>query len=361
MNRSTAMTFFRYILCAATIGATVHAHAQQPRIVVQHAGDVQVFHDLTEAITAAQNNADIYLSGGTFIALDGFALDKTLHFIGAGVHTDSTAATGATILTAGGSAYFRLTTGANGSSFRGIEFNTPGSNTCFGLGTGAGDQNVESVEFHRCVFWQRVALGAVTPAASSSAFTECIFHQVLSGYDATTAVTRCIFDYQAGTGAEITEFGTGGLSMLNCVCLGSRVGNSAGASVSNCVFTRTTAPFWQSNGMTITNNLLVSDALVSNMSSFTESGNILNVPVGTIFMGEGDTDYQFSDDLHLQSSCPGVGAGTDATDMGIYGTDSPYKEGAVPHTPHFIEVGIAPGTDVNGNLPVSVRVAAQAQ
>ena len=353
------MKHIQNLLCAAAIGATIQAHAQQPRIVVEHAGNVQVFTDLTEAITAAENNADLYLSGGTFIAPDGFALDKTLHFIGAGVHTDSTAATGATILTTSSSGYFRLTTGANGSSFTGVQFNTPTSNTCFGLGTGAGDQNVVSVEFLRCVFWQRVALGAVDPAASSSAFTECIFHAILYGYGATAQFTRCIFDYQAGTGAEITGFGTGGLTMLNCVCLGTRVGNCEGANVSNCVFTRTSAPFWQSGGMTMTNNLLVSDALVSNMSGFTESGNILNVPAATIFIGESDSDYQFSDDLHLQSTCPGVGAGTDGTDMGIYGTTSPYKAGAMPHTPYFRKVGIAPGTDVNGNLPVNVRVAAQ--
>src|SRR6188768_377394 len=111
------------LLCAAAIGATIHVHAQQPRIVVQHAGNAQVFTDLTEAITAAENNADLYLSGGTFIAPDGFALDKTLHFIGAGVHTDSTAATGATILSTSSSGFFRLTTGANGSSFTGVQFN----------------------------------------------------------------------------------------------------------------------------------------------------------------------------------------------------------------------------------------------
>lgn len=354
-----AMKQIHLFVCATAFGATIHAHAQQPRIVVDHAGAAQVYSDLAEAILAAENNADIYLSGGNFLVPGGFALDKTLHFTGAGVHGDSTNATGVTILSTTGNAYFRLTTGANGSSFNGIRFSTAGSNVCFGLGTGAGDQNVESVEFHRCVFQQRVQLGAVAPAASSSAFTECIFNNLLNGYDATAQFTRCIFDYQAGTGAEISGFSTGGLTMINCVGLGTRVGNCEGAHVSNSVFTRTTAPFWQSSGMTMTNNLLVSDALISNMSGFTESGNILNVPVGTIFVNEGDTDYQFSDDLHLQGTCPGVGAGTDGTDVGIYGTASPYKEGAIPHTPHFRQVGVAPGTDASGNVHVNVRLAAQ--
>ncbi|HEY0975855.1 MAG TPA: hypothetical protein VGE21_00175 [Flavobacteriales bacterium] len=347
------------ILLAGAIGLTASTQAQQARIVVQHAGNVQVFSDLTEAILAAPSNADLYLSGGSFNVPGGLALDKTLHFIGAGIHTDTSAATGGTVLTTGSSANFRLTTGANGSSFHGIRFNVPENSICFGLGTGAGDQNVVSVEFHRCQFQQGVALGAVAPAASSSAFVECIFNRTVYGADATAQFTRCIFDYQAGTGAEISGF-DGGLTMLNCVCLGTRVGNSVGAVISNCIFTRTSAPFWQSGGSTLTNNLLVSDDLVSNMSGHIASGNILNVPVGSIFVNEGDTDYQFSDDLHLQSTSAGVGAGTDGTDMGIYGTSSPYKDGAAPHVPHFQRVDVATGTDANGNLPLSVRAAAQA-
>lgn len=133
-----------------------------------------------------------------------------------------------------------------------------------------------------------------------------------------------------------------------------------GATIANCVFTRASAPFWQSNGATLTNNLLVSNTLVSNMTGETASGNILGIPVGSIFMSEGDDDYQFSDDLRLQAGCSGVGAGTDGTDIGIFGTSSPYKIGAMPHVPHYIRVAVAPGTDANGDLRVQVKVAAQA-
>lgn len=360
----TAMT--RNLLLLVLITTGLHAQAQQPRIVVQHAGNVQVFSDLTAAITAANANADLYLSGGSFLVPGGFALDKTLHFIGAGINPDSSGATGPTILTTDGSAYFRLTTGANGSSFTGIRFHTPGSSTCFGLGTGAGDQDVESVEFLRCVFQQGVILGAVEPAASSSMFTECIFHRTINGYDAQAQFSRCIFDYQAGTGAEISGFGpnepggVGQLTVVNCVGLGTRIGNSPEATVTNSVFTRTSAPFWQSNNASLHNNLLVSSELMSNMSTLDTIDNILGVPIGGIFQSEGDNYYQFSDNLHLLNNCPGVAAGTDGTDVGIYGSGTPYKDGALPHVPHFRQVQMGPGTDANGNLPVQVKVAAQA-
>lgn len=354
------MEQLKHILAGLLVGLSTVSVAQQGRIVVQHAGNVQVFTDLTEAILAAQPNADLYLSGGSFLVPGGFALDKTLHFIGAGVHPDTSGATGGTVLATGSTSFFRLTTGANGSSFHGIRFNVPASSVCFGLGTGAGDQDVVSVEFHRCQFQQGVNLGAVGVANSSSAFVECIFNRIVNGFDGSAQFTRCIFDYQAGTGAEISNFGVNGLVVLNSVCLGTRIGNSPGAVAENSVFTRTNAPFWQSGGMQIRNNVLVSGALTSNMSGFVESGNILSVPAGIIFQLEGDDNYQFSDDLHLQTICPGVGAGTDGTDVGIYGTDSPYKDGAAPHTPHFERIGCSGATNAAGDLPVRIRVAAQA-
>ncbi|HOZ40512.1 MAG: hypothetical protein IPO05_02730 [Flavobacteriales bacterium] len=343
------------------LGTVFMVQAQHSRIVIQHAGTVQVFSDLTAAITAAPNNADLYLSGGSFVLPTGFALSKTLHFVGAGIHTDSTNATGATIMTSvDGNSFMRLASAASGSSFTGIRFNMS-ANTAVGLGVSTVDQTVVSVEFSRCAFQQDVYVGVADPSGSSVAFTECIFNRRLLGADGAEAqLTRCILDYQAGTGAEVSGFDGGGLVLLNCVGLGTRIGNAGGATISNCVFTRTSAPFWQSGGSTLTNNLLVSSSLVSNMSGFIESGNILAVPVGTIFVSEGDTDYQFPDDLHLQSICPGINAGTDGTDMGIYGTSSPYKDGAVPSTPHFERVDVAPATDANGNLHVAVRVAAQA-
>jgi hypothetical protein len=343
------------LLCTA-----FSVRGQQARIVVQHAGNVQVFTDLSAAIVAAPNNADLYLSGGSFVLPTGFALDKTLHFVGAGVHTDSTNATGATIMTSvDGASFMRLASAASGSTFTGIRFNMR-ANTAVGLGISDVDQTVVSVAFTRCVFQQDVYVGVANPSSSSVAFVECVFHRRLLGADGAGAqLTRCILDHQAGTGAEVSGFAGGGLMMLNCVGLGTRVGNASGATISNCVFTRTSAPFWQSGGSTLTNNLLVSASLVSNMSGFVESGNILGVPIGNIFVNEGDDNYQFFDDLHLLGTCPGVGAGTDGNDMGIYGTDSPYKDGAVPNNPHLERIGVASSTNASGDLPVSIRARAQ--
>ncbi len=361
MNPITLTAMTRKLILLALIGTALHTQAQQARIVVQHAGNVQVFSDLTEAITAANPNAELFLGGGSYTLPAGFALSKTLHLIGAGIHPDSSGATGSTIICGGNS--FRLMSSASGSSFTGIWFNMTGINTSFQFGIGPEDQTVESVEFHRCRFQQNVNLGAVEPAAGSAQFVECVFHLQVNGYGSEGHFSRCIFDWVPSTSTgTINIFRPGGLYLNNSVILGGLIGNCEGATIQNCAFTRQNgAPFWQGNTSTISNCLIGYSDLTSNSPpSVVGSNNIMNVAIGTFFQNEGDDSFQFTDNLRLQAGSSGVGAGTDGTDIGIYGTDSPYKDGAMPHTPHFRRVDVAPGTDASGNLPVQVKVAAQA-
>jgi hypothetical protein len=344
------------LLCASI---TTRTSAQLPRIVVDGVGAPQVFSDLTEAILAAPENSNIYLSGGSFLVPGGFALDKTLHFVGAGVHTDSTNVTGATILCATGSAHFALTSGASGSSFTGIWFNTD-ANPTISLGTGAGDQVVTDVDFLRCMFKNGVRLGIEEPSGSTSAFTECIFHGWFVGMGGTSVVNRCIFDYTPGTGGTITIFRPIGLTLLNSVILGGKTDACENAVISNCVFTRQgSGAIWQSNNTTVSNCIFTHSLIFSNMTGGVENNNILNQPAASVFVNEADGQYQFTDDVHLAGGSPGAGAGSDGNDIGLYGSASPYKPGGVPHVPHYQRLHIASGTNASGNLPVTVKVAAQ--
>ena len=63
-----------------------------------------VIAGLLAAITAAQPDDKLYLSGGVFNAAGDLVLDKRLHFIGAGIHPDSSGVTAVTSvnLTGGG-------------------------------------------------------------------------------------------------------------------------------------------------------------------------------------------------------------------------------------------------------------------
>lgn len=346
-------------LLAAALIMSAGAQGQLQRIVVQGDGTPQVFTDISAALAAAQPNDHVYLSGGSFSSASHIVIDKPLHFFGAGVHPDSSAVTSTTTISTSSTVYdIIVTTAASGSTFTGIRFNAAGY---FYFGNDNTDDDPTGLVFHRCVFDDRIYMTRDENNASPSAvFDECILYSFLYGGIGVTAdLTRCILDYQAGTGAEVTGFGSGGLTMRHCICFGTRVGNSPNAIVEDCVFTRTTAPFWQSNGATLTNNLCVSTGLASNMTAGSAVGNVLGATAADLFVNETNDNYEFTDDVHLVPTSPGVGMATDGTDVGIYGTSSPYKPGAVPLNPHFRSATIAPATLDNGDLPVNIRVAAQ--
>jgi hypothetical protein len=85
----------------------------------------------------------------------------------------------------------------------------------------------------------------------------------------------------------------------------------------------------------------------------------LGVDPASIFINEANGNYQFTDDLHLAPGSSGIGGATDGTDIGIYGSSSPYKAGAMPYNPHFRAASVAPATNADGDLPVNIRAAAQ--
>jgi len=318
------------------------AEAQLQRIVLQGAGAPQVYTDLAAAVAAAQSGDKLYLSGGNFAVTGDLVLDKTLHFIGAGVHPDSTNVTGLTAIAPTGST--QVLTAALNSTFTGIRFVN-----IMQFGNGTTDFSPTNVVFQRCEFMSYTHLAA----GSTSTFDECVFRHRFYGYGGSAVVTRCLFPFAGNaTHGTISGFNTGGLFLSNCVVLGGRLNGCDYSTARNCIFTGTSAPFYQSGGMTIVNNLLVSTALVGNMTGYTESGNVLGADVATIFVNP-------ASDWHLLPGSPGIGMANDGNDAGLYGTHSPYKPGNVPYNPHYRQASIAPSTDWNGALPVQIRTAAQ--
>ena len=334
--------------CAGLLALT--AQAQLQRIVLQGTGAPQVFTDIGAAVAAAQSGDKLYLSGGVFNHTGDLVVDKPLHFIGAGICPDSSSVTNTTSIATTGD--LQVFTAASGGSFTGIRF----------LGTmmygdGAANFSPTGMVFQRCEFNSYAHLGA----GSTTVIDECVFRFRFYGYDGEATVTRSIFTYAGNaTHAPISAFGTGGLTMDHCTVLLGRITNSPNCTVSNCVFTRTSSePFYQSNGAVISNNLIAHPNLGGNMTPGPTSGNVLGVAVADMFVNEPNGSFDWTDDLHLQATSAGVGMATDGTDVGIYGTASPYKPGGVPYNPHFRSATIAPATDPDGDLPVNIRVAAQ--
>jgi hypothetical protein len=362
------MTFRVLASLVTAAGLALTASAQLPRIVVQGSGSPQVFTDFAAAVAAAQANDVVYLGGGTFTFPSDFALDKPLHFIGAGIHPDSSQVTSTTTLLATASnAPFVITTSASGSTFTGITFDI--GNNSWGwtvpivrYGTGNADDLPTDIVFQRCRFGSRGVHLAYNedsaPSTVTTVFDECIFNYTLVGFSRGATVTRCIFDANGVGIYTINLFGNGGLYMENCVLLGSILGTIFNGTVRNCISTSTAYIGYNLVGTVLTNNV-VAATILSATGSPVASGNITGADATTFFVSESDDLYQYTDDLHLQPGCVGVGLGTDGTDVGIYGTASPYKPGGVPFNPHFLQATIGTATNAAGELPVNIRVAAQ--
>ncbi|MBP8823838.1 MAG: hypothetical protein KBH07_09350 [Flavobacteriales bacterium] len=344
------MDLNRTLSLALGLALSAAAYAQLPRIVVQGSGAPQVFASIYDAVAAAQPNDKLYFSGGTFLADSGLTLTMPLHFIGAGIHPDSTDVTAVTVLTTNGSNDYTFNTSASGSSFTGIVFNPGGE-----LYYGTNDTNDDPVDmlFERCSFkWFK--LGQVEPGTSSSVFNECVFLDGVSGYGGSAVMERCVVQ-----GSPLQLFRPSGLTLHNSVVLGERLQNSDNAIVQNCVFTYEGAPLWQVHGVQITNCIINSGAMFSNSSGNMETNTIYSQTAAMTFVSETDGFYQYSDDLHLLPGSLGINAGNDGTDIGLYGSSNPFKPGNVPYNPHFRSATIAPATNANGALPVNIRVAAQ--
>jgi hypothetical protein len=353
--RTKAITI---ITCLGFLGSGVQA--QDQRIVLQGIGQPQVFTTLDDALAAAQPNDALYFSGGSFstaLASAGFTISIPLHFIGAGIDPDSSAVTNTTTLGTAGTFDFTFTTGASGSTFTGIRF-SPNANIRYG--TGLDNDAPTGMVFDRCEFTGIVRLGFDEDApASSSTFNECIFRNSVFGVGpAPTMFTRCIFDLYSNN-SSIATFRPSGLTMDHCVVMEGPIANCESMVVSNTVLTKVGGvPISQSTG-TVNNCLITHTELHAVGANITSSDIIIGVPQPDIFVDEVDNDHQYSDDLRLAPGSPGIGAGTDGTDIGIYGTASPYKDGSIPFNPHFQQATIASSTDVEGDLPVNIRVTAQ--
>lgn len=347
------------LTCAALFSGP--AHAQLQRIVLQGTGAPQVFTDINAAITAAQPNDKLYFSGGLFTASGDINIAIPLHFIGAGIHPDSTSVTGPTTIATtnvGNVGSIIITTGASGSTFTGL---TLDPYFYIQYGTSTGDDDPTGLVFKRCRFLSRTytSFDGSVPNASSSVFDECIFNHHIYGWEGGSGTfTRCILDYQSGTSSAINNFGI--LSIDHCVFLGVQAfRNSNNAVMTNSICTSTNYPVYQSNNIILTDCLFSGTQYTSNSSGEVIVNCPLNVPAGSIFLNEADNNYQFTDDLHLAPGSGGVGGADDGTDIGIYGSSSPYKPGAVPLNPHFRSAIIGPATNPNGDLPVNIRAAAQ--
>jgi hypothetical protein len=309
-NSKTLITSVAFLL---TFWA--RTYAQQPPIMVcsPDGNTCAPFITLNEAYVAANSGDYIYLPGGGY-ALDSI-IKKEIHLIGAGFNTTSSAVTGITTI------FNNITiTGGLGdhSSFEGFYLN--------------GDiiVNEGSLKF---IDIQRINFGTYSGVVENSNFIQSIIRGYINGGSNNTYISSFIYAIQ---GVSYSLF-------VNCII--------------NC---HQYSVYYGCSSIRWVNNITVKNCfIVGNVGD-----NILN----SIFLNNSSDFSSFPSnvahydptlDYHVIAGSSADNAGTDGTDIGIYGGSTPWKEGSVPSNPHIFFKEVDNTTNSNGNLPVHIKVSAE--
>jgi hypothetical protein len=322
----------------------------QKQVALNHNGLSNFYSRIDSAVINAQNGDTIYIPGGNF-NIGELVINKEVIIYGAGIHPDTTNATGISYLS--GNLY--LVDGSDSSFIQGLSIT---GNITFG--TDASNQAVENVTISRCKMNSLNIGFSPTLNAKNILVSECLISGDINGNSAQNIlITNSII--------------TGLIAYFN-----------QNAVFSNNVFLRQ-GDYWSSvyvirysNEVTFSNNVFLDESgyvfgctasLFQNnlfamnytfpVGDNTGSGNIVNQPRSGILVNQTGNSFSFAHDYHLQPTCAGVNAGTDGHDLGIFGGSSPFKIGNNPLNPHIRTKNIGTSTNANGKLNININVDSQ--
>jgi hypothetical protein len=326
--------------------------AQAPQFaVVRPDGTTYLCLTLDSAYNKAVNGDYIYLPGGTYSFSSN--IKKRLFIFGAGHHPDSSLVTGKTNI----NNHIQIDSGASGGSIEGV--NLINSNFYFVYsGKKINGYTIKRSRFNFLHF----STGVSTPFDSFPAnviATECVLQSIdcSNGQATNNYFLKNIIQYQIINSSFCT--------IKNNVFLYSF--NTFAGAISNCTvennvfLSNSTITSGQGCGSSFYNNLKVLGnpfLLGCQPNAGLEVGTISVPTVNDIFVAFNPdfSNYPYTDNYHLKPTCPGINAGTDGTDVGIYGTAQPTSEGWVPSNPHIYFKQVAPQTNSSGQLQIQFKV-----
>lgn len=326
----------------------------QKLVALSHNGVSSFYSGTTpvnDAVTAAASGDTIYIPGGGF-SIGTLTIDKSLTIFGVGHVPDSTNATYRTEL----SGHINVIQGASNSHLEG--FYLSGN---ISLGTSPSDQFVQNIRIKRISLnTLRLSYDGTSATTSNTIFVEenWIRNEISAGYASNLLISKNLISqgFRYASNALFT----------NNILIGGYCGGGPFSSVDNCLFQNNYiyvgfGPCCCQYFVSGTSNQFFNNATNLNWSfpdgTNTGSGNWFNVPIGSIFVNVPGASFDYTYDFHLQT--PASYLGTDGTQIGIYGTATPFKTGSVPQNPHVSTKTIAPQTDASGNLNISIGVGAQ--
>ncbi len=320
----------------------------QSAAVLQHAGTSSSFYGNTAlqvAYTAAVNGDTIYLPGGFFPPPVSF--DKRLTIIGAGHHPDSSAVTLTTVI----SGDIALAENSDGSFFSGFKLNGR-------VILAANNVSASNISFTRINISGSIELqGDRTNPCINGLIKDCVIGMEVN----CTNISQFVFANNVFLSR--IQYVESSLFTNNIFLGGDDIGgifriiyNTNQCVIRNNIFFKPFADLPNSTSNQFQNNIFSnSPVLVNNFLS----GNYFNVTTASVFVAYGNDGFTYVNNYHLKT--PANFIGSDALQVGLYGSVKPWKEGSIPVNPHIQSKMIAENTDNNGAIQVQVKVAAQNQ
>jgi hypothetical protein len=329
-------------------------YSQAPQFaVVRPDGTTYICPTWDSAYSKSLNGDNIYLPGGTFSL--GNSLNKRLFIYGAGHSPDSSITTGKTSC----SGNINIDVGAAGGSIEGVNL----SNGGFTFGT-TDNTKLNGYTIRRCKAEYVVLYSSIYMPVDSTPVNILVTECVLSNINCLSGASSGNFFYKNLIRSQIVHPKFCYIKNNTFLYDGyTLTGNMSNCTVENNIFLSGT-PIYSQTGCT--NNYYNNLKLAVNILLLGCPPNSGGIEIGTISVpsvtdffvsfAPNYSNYPYADNYELSPACTGNNAGTDGTDVGIYGTSSPTPKGWVPSNPHIYFKQIAPQTNSNGQLQIQFKV-----
>ncbi len=335
-----------YVFLTLVFFLFLNASNGQNVITIQRGSTTLIENRLDSAVSKAQSGDVIYLPGGLVSGASSIIINKKLSIIGAGYHPDSSLSTGTTQV----SSALTFSAGAEGSFVSGIYSSATHTINC------------SNIVISRCNLSNLVL--------STNALSMILIEENICRGDVTgrgLLLTNVLLRKNIVFGS-LDDLASGGVTCSNNIFI-RHIANFQGNSyLTNCLFQNNIFLFnassnptwyWGSNNH-YANNLFVCPPDHIGANNNTQIGNIFSETLANIFTNyTSGSVWSKTLNFHLKVGCNGIGLGTDGTDVGIYGSTAPFKDGGLPFNPHFKSVSIPNSTSPDGKLNINITVQAQ--
>jgi len=322
-------------------------------IILQRGSQSFAYEKISEAIANANNGDILYLPPGNF-DVSGIQINKGIHIIGAGYNPKTTGAIGQTTIMGD----LVIVKGADGGSIQGMNIL---NSVLFGIDSSSSE--VKNYTITRCFIAGKLFLTYAESQPSKCSniiITENILYNLDGGYANNVIVTNNIITQNA---YNIVTFFKNAIFANNIFLTREDFPLNC---VYSCVFKnniiakgRFECSSWGGgSGNILINNLYSSSQGLSTYGVVQYEGNVF-LERSKMFVNAEEDDFRFPNDYHLTQNALKAITGTDGTQVGIYGGQYPFKDGAAPVNPQIIEKKISTTTNPKGKLNVQIKVKAQ--